>query len=63
VRNKSLANALVDQHRNLPEMRFQPDGSIDETSVSAVRISDRSTSVWLAKSRNLLNYEIRSQFN
>jgi Tfp pilus assembly protein FimT len=61
--NKPQSNALVDQHSNLPKMRFQPDGSIDETSVSAVRISDRSTSLWLAKSRNLLNYEIRSQFN
>ncbi len=49
---------------NLPEIRFLPDGTIDETSVQAVRLLGRDgVSLWLGQSRNRLNYEIRNQAN
>jgi len=50
--------------RNLPEIRFLPDGSIDDTSPRALRLQDRNgTSLWLAQATNHLSYEIRSSFN
>jgi prepilin-type N-terminal cleavage/methylation domain-containing protein len=50
--------------RNLPEIRFLPDGSIDETSPRALRLEDRNgTSLWLAQTTNRLSYEIRTEFN
>ena len=49
--------------RSLPEIRFLPDGSMDETSPQAVRLIDRDEhSLWLALSTNRLSYEIRQQF-
>jgi prepilin-type N-terminal cleavage/methylation domain-containing protein len=49
--------------RNLPEIRFLPDGSIDETSPQALHLSDRSgTSLWLAQATNRLSYEIRQTY-
>jgi len=50
--------------RNLPEIRFLPDGSIDERSPLALHLEDRNgTSRWLAQTTNHLNYEIRDTFN
>ncbi len=50
--------------RNLPEIRFLPDGSIDETSPRAFRLEDRSGTLrWLAQATNHLSYEIRDSFN
>jgi type II secretion system protein H len=52
------------KQRNLPEIRFQPDGSFDETSPTAVRLVGRDEeSIWIAQSLNRLNYEIRHQPN
>ncbi len=49
--------------RNLPEIRFLPDGSIDDNSPQALHLSDRSgTSLWLAQATNRLNYEIRQTY-
>jgi type II secretion system protein H len=49
--------------KNLPEIRFLPDGSIDPTSPRALRLYDRDdASVWVAQATNRLNYEIRSSF-
>ncbi|MEI2722113.1 MAG: hypothetical protein V9H26_00780 [Verrucomicrobiota bacterium] len=46
----------------LPQIRFQPDGGIDESSVESVRLTDREgDSRWLALSRSRLNYEIHNQ--
>ncbi len=46
----------------LPQIRFQPDGGIDESSVASVRLSDREgASLWLARTRSGLNYEIQNQ--
>ncbi len=51
-------------HRNLPQIRFLPDGSIDNTSVTSVQIEERDgTRLWLGLSRSGLNYEIRNQAN
>ncbi len=48
--------------RNLPGIRFQPDGSFDEASPEALRLQDREGSVlYLAQSRNRLNYEISNK--
>ncbi len=56
--------SLGANRRNLPEIRFLPDGSISETSPQAVRLADRdSVAVWLTLSRNRLNYEIRNSTN
>lgn len=47
--------------RNLPGIRFLPDGSFDEASPEALRLQDREGAVlYLAQSRNRLNYEIRN---
>jgi Tfp pilus assembly protein FimT len=52
------------KQRNLPEIRFQPDGSFDETSPTAVRLVGRDEeSIWVGQSLNRLNYEIRHQPN
>ena len=46
---------------NLPMLRFQPDGFIDETSPLSIGIQENSgESVWITKSRNQLNYEIQT---
>lgn len=46
----------------LPQIRFQPDGGINESSVESVRLTDREgDSRWLALSRSRLNYEIHNQ--
>ncbi|MBI5388162.1 MAG: GspH/FimT family pseudopilin [Verrucomicrobia bacterium] len=51
-------------HRNLPSIRFQPDGTFSETSAQTLRLFDRNgDTLWLALSRNRESYEIRSQTN
>ena len=48
---------------NLPEIRFMPDGSIDDNSPQALQLKDRSgTSLWLAQATNHLSYEIRQTY-
>ena len=50
--------------KNLPELRFLPDGFVDFGAPAAIRIWDRSgASLWLAKSTNRLNFELRSEYN
>jgi len=48
-------------NRRLPAIRFLPDGSIDESSPSALRIvgADGST-LWLVEAANHLGYEIQN---
>jgi len=49
-------------HPNLPAIRFLPDGSFGETSPQSLRLTGRDgRSIWLAMSRNRLNYEIRDR--
>jgi len=46
---------------NVPTLRFQPDGFIDETSPQSVEIrEDSGESIWITQSRNRLNYEIHT---
>lgn len=48
-------------HPDLPTIRFLPDGSISESSPQTVRlIAGDGSSLWLGRTRNRLNYEIRS---
>lgn len=50
------------KHATLPQIRFLPDGSIDETSRENFRLMDRDGgSLWLTISTNRLNYEIRNE--
>jgi prepilin-type N-terminal cleavage/methylation domain-containing protein len=52
------------KHASLPQIRFQPDGSIDEVSREAFRLMDRDGgSLSLTISSNRMNYEIQSQSN
>jgi type II secretion system protein H len=45
---------------SLPAIRFLPDGTIDETSPTTLRLtSDRGESLWLIQLTNRLSYEIR----
>jgi hypothetical protein len=47
-------------HADLPQIRFLPDGSYDDSSPAAVALSSQDgTALWLAQSPNHLNYEIR----
>ncbi len=62
--NTLLGNmaATASKRSALPQIRFQPDGGIDESSIESVRLSDREgDSLWLARGRNRLNYEIHNQ--
>jgi len=48
-------------HPDLPTIRFLPDGSISDTSPQTLRlIASDGSSLWLGRTRNRLNYEIRN---
>ena len=52
------------KHASLPQIRFQPDGTIDDVSRETFRLTDREGgSLWLTISSNRMNYEIQSQLN
>lgn len=62
VSNTGLA--AKSRKRNMPFIRFQPDGSVSLDSLRAVRLIGRDEeSLFVAQSRNRLNYEIRNQLN
>ena len=45
----------------LPEIRFLPDGSFDDPGPQELHLSDRNgVSLWVAPSRNRMNYEIHT---
>jgi prepilin-type N-terminal cleavage/methylation domain-containing protein len=53
---------VIKSHPNLPAIRFQPDGTISETSPQMVRLTGRDgISLWLVLSKNRSNYEVRNQ--
>jgi type II secretion system protein H len=45
--------------RNLPAIRFMPDGMIDENSPKTLKLADSGAALWLVESRNRMGYEIR----
>ncbi len=48
------------QKNHLPSMRFLPDGSVDETSPSTVRLSDTfGAALSLRQTRDRMGYEIQ----
>lgn len=60
------ANAAqpLSRHADLPTIRFLPDGSIGEYSPQALKLTGRDgISIWLAQSRNRLDYELRSRMD
>ncbi len=55
------ASPLPVNGRSLPAIRFLPDGSIDESSASTLRLASNSgDTLWLIESTNRLSYEIRN---
>jgi prepilin-type N-terminal cleavage/methylation domain-containing protein len=68
VRSAFTANTLFgslqssSKHASLPQIRFQPDGTIDDVSRETFRLMDQEGgSLWLTISSNRMNYEIQSQ--
>ena len=54
-----LGGMAASAHGNLPEIRFLPDGSIDQSSPSVLVLSERDgAKVSVVQSTNRLNYEI-----
>ena len=52
----------VDTRQNLPSIRFLPDGSIGESSLPGIHLSEKDgTSLWLSRSQNRMSYEIRKE--
>lgn len=50
------------KHSSLPQIRFDPDGSVSESSPENFRLMDRDGgSLWVGLSANRLSYEIRNQ--
>jgi len=46
--------------KNLPAIRFQADGTVDETSPQTLRLMDAAGhALWLVEARNHMGYEIR----
>jgi len=59
--SRASAPRVVPARANLPTIRFLPDGSISETSPAKLQLtSSDGGSLWLAQSRDGLDYEIRS---
>ena len=55
------ARPAAQANPNVPRLRFQPDGFIDQTSAQTVIIRENSgESLWITQSRNRLNYEIHT---
>ena len=52
----------MSNHPSLPRVRFLPDGSIADISPESVQLLHRDgKSLWLALSRNRMNYEIQNR--
>lgn len=49
------------RHASLPHIRFEPDGSVGDSSPENLRLMDRDGgSLWVGLAANRLNYEIRT---
>ena len=64
ITGRSVARPVVNlrnERGNLPQIRFLPDGSIDDISPQSVQLADHDgRKVSLAQSVNRMNYEIQS---
>lgn len=50
------------RHASLPNIRFEPDGSISGSSPENFRLMDRDGgSLWVGQTENRLSYEVRNQ--
>jgi type II secretion system protein H len=50
--------------QNLPAIRFQPDGTVDESSPQTLRLTDSAgVSRWLVEARTRTGYEVRDSQN
>jgi len=58
------AGAVSTTRRQLPAMRFLPDGSVDEGSPQALRLADTTGATWwLVLTRDRMSYELRRTQN
>jgi len=58
VMNLALSATML---RNMPAIRFLPDGTIDENSPQTLRLNDSTgATLWLIQARNRMSYEIRN---
>lgn len=58
----SSGNATSSRHSSLPHIRFEPDGSVSDSSPETIRLEDRDGgALWVGLSQNRMNYEIRNQ--
>ena len=52
----------LSKHSSMPQIRFEPNGSVSENSPESFRLMERDGgSLWVGLSVNRLNYEIRNQ--
>ncbi|MGC3961418.1 MAG: prepilin-type N-terminal cleavage/methylation domain-containing protein [Verrucomicrobiota bacterium] len=50
------------KHASLPNIRFEPDGSISASSPESFQLMDRDGgSLWVGQTENRLGYEVRNQ--
>jgi len=62
VASPQRATGNVDTRQNLPSIRFLPDGSIGESSLPGIHLLEKDgASLWLSRSQNRMNYEIRKE--
>lgn len=65
TRNNQISTASIPRvklvHANLPTIRFLPDGSVAQSSPQMLHLTSADGgSLWLALSRDAVNYEIRN---
>jgi type II secretion system protein H len=55
------ASQMTVNGRSVTAIRFQPDGTVDESSPTSVRVASQNGDVlWLLQATNRVNYEIRN---
>jgi len=60
----SLSGGVQTSLRNLPAIRFLPDGTIDENSPQSLHlVHDNGGDLWLVESRNRMGYEVSNTKN
>ena len=60
----SMTSGAQTSLRNLPAIRFLPDGTIDENSPQSLHlVHDNGGELWLVESRNRMGYEVSNTKN
>jgi Tfp pilus assembly protein FimT len=56
-------SAAVTKFKNLPAIRFLPDGTIDENSPQTIELAQDNNGLWLTELQNHTGYEISDSQN